>query len=291
MAFTLILKDGREAIFHGPQVMGIVNVTPDSFYALSRVSDDDALTTRVNDMIEAGAAMIDVGAYSTRPDAAEVSAEEELDRLRRALPVIREAVGNRDVLISVDTFRADVAEVCVAQLGADIINDVSGGMLDGVMLETVARTKAPYVMMHMRGTPQTMQSLTDYPDGVYADVKQFFERQLSALSDVWVAVNGEAMPGGKVMLDPGFGFAKTLAQNYELMGGMHRLKEDFCGCPLFVGISRKSMIYRLLDTDADHALNGTTVLNTYSVMNGADILRVHDVREAVETVRIIGQMM
>lgn len=264
--------------YDGPQVMGIINVTPDSFYAGSRIQEADQLRQRARQILDEGGTMIDVGAYSTRPDAAEVSAEEELARLRFALPIIRETVGE-DVPISVDTFRASVAEACVSDLGADIINDVSGGTLDEGMFDVVARTHAPYILMHMRGTPSTMQSLTDYPDGVTAEVKRFFCQQMGKLLNVARSAN--------IILDPGFGFAKTLSQNYELMDAMDDLVQSFSRWPILVGISRKSMIYRLLGTDAEHALNGTTVLNTYAVEHGAAILRVHDVKEAVEVVRMV----
>lgn len=283
MAFTFFLSNGRQVSFPTAQVMGIINVTPDSFYSGSRVADEADLRARIYNMVEAGAGMIDVGAYSTRPDAAEVTPDEELSRLRWALPVITEALSGTQVLVSVDTFRAHVAEVCVTELGAHIINDVSGGTLDVGMFDVVARTRAPYIMMHMRGTPQTMQSLTDYPDGVYAEVKRFFGEQLSRLK--------AAGSHSSVILDPGFGFAKTLDQNYALMQALPRFAEDFPDFPLLVGISRKSMIYRLLGNDAEHALNGTAVLNTFSLMNGADILRVHDVREATEAVAIVGKLM
>lgn len=284
MAFSITLRNGRHLHYDRPVVMGIINVTPDSFYAGSRVQEEDSLRARVINMVRAGAGMIDVGAYSTRPDAAEVPASEELERLRRALPIIKDCV---DVPISVDTFRADVAEACITQFGADVINDVSGGTLDADMLPVVVRTGAPYIMMHMRGTPQTMQTLTDYPDGVYAEVSRFFRQQLETLQRL-SADNDLRMPS--VILDPGFGFAKTLAQNYELMHDLFRFKNDFPDHPLFVGISRKSMIYRLLGTDADNALNGTTVLNTFALMNGADILRVHDVREAIEATQIVAKI-
>lgn len=264
--------------FRGPQVMGIINVTPDSFYAESRVEGEERLFRRAKQIIEEGGTMIDVGAYSTRPDAAVVSPQEELDRLRGALPVIREAVGDQ-VPISVDTFRASVAEVCVMELGADIINDVSGGTLDDEMFDVVARTGAPYILMHMRGTPETMQSMTDYPLGVAEEVRRFFCQQMGVLLNKTKTVN--------IILDPGFGFAKTLEQNYELMRALSDLSESFPKWPILVGISRKSMIYRLLGTDAQNALNGTTVLNTYAVEHGAAILRVHDVRQAFETVKMM----
>ena len=274
-----------------PCVMGIINVTPDSFYAASRVQEDDALRRRVAQILDEGGKMIDVGAYSTRPGAAEVTADEELERLRWALPIVRKAADewceahqtDWHVQVSVDTYRAREAEVSVTELGADIINDVSGGTLDEEMLAVVARTGAPYILMHMRGTPQTMQQLTDYPEGVTREVIAFFERQIAALT----ARGGKT---SQVILDPGYGFAKTLEQNYQLMQGLDAIHEAFPELPVLVGISRKTMIYRLLGTDADHAQNGTTVLNTYALLHGAAILRVHDVREAAETVSIVSML-
>lgn len=274
-----------------PCVMGIINVTPDSFYAASRVQEDDALRRRVTQILDEGGKMIDVGAYSTRPGAAEVTADEELERLRWALPIVRKTADewceahqtDWQVQVSVDTYRAREAEVSVTELGADIINDVSGGTLDEEMLAVVARTGAPYILMHMRGTPQTMQQLTDYPEGVTSEVIAFFERQIAALT----ALGGKT---SQVILDPGYGFAKTLEQNYELMQGLDAIREAFPKLPVLVGISRKTMIYRLLGTDADHALNGTTVLNTYALLHGAVILRVHDVREAAEAVSIVSML-
>lgn len=280
-SFYLNARD-KERKFEGTQVMGIINVTPDSFYAGSRVKGEEALRRRVVQIVEEGGTMIDVGAYSTRPDAAEVSPQEELDRLAQSLLFIRDEldfIGAQDVLISVDTFRASVAETCVNELEADIINDVSGGTLDKDMFSVVARTKAPYILMHMRGTPQTMQQLTDYDKPVTEAVSDFFEQQLGKL----LALD----PKAQVILDPGYGFAKTLDQNYELFAQLPALMQRFRQYPMLVGISRKSMIYRLLSTTAQEALNGTTVLNTLASQMGAHILRVHDVKEAVETVRIV----
>ena len=260
--------------------MGIINVTPDSFYSGSRVQDETSLRDRVRKMVGEGATMIDVGAYSTRPDAAEVSPEEELRRLEWALPIIVQTIQGSlvDSLpfpISVDTFRASVAEAAITRLGADIINDVSGGTLDPEMIPLVNRLHVPYILMHMRGTPQTMQQLTDYPEGVTAEVIRFFHQQLSLID------------GAQVILDPGFGFAKTLEQNYELMHNLPQVMAAFPDHLMLVGISRKSMIYRLLGIQPAEALNGTTVLNTLAIGMGADILRVHDVRECVEAVRIV----
>jgi len=281
-----------------PCVMGIINVTPDSFYAASRVQEENALWMRVHEILEQGGRIIDVGAYSTRPGAAEVTEAEELARLQWALPIIGKAIASWSMgrkpeakeerpLISVDTYRAHVAEVCVSELGADIINDVSGGTIEPEMLSVVARTGAAYILMHMRGTPQTMQQLTDYPEGVTREVIRFFEQQLQTLHALATQAGREL---GQVILDPGYGFAKTLQQNYELMQGLDAIRTTLPDYPVLVGISRKSMIYRLLGTDAQHALNGTTVLNTYALLHGADILRVHDVREAYEAVLMVERL-
>ena len=286
----LKLRDGNVLHYDGAQVMGIVNVTPDSFFSGSRYLGEDNLRQRVRQIISEGGTMIDVGAYSTRPDADEVSADEELARLAEALPFIvdelqslgcRCASSPRYVPVSVDTFRADVARQCVLQFGADIINDVSGGMLDDEMFSVVADVQAPYILMHMRGTPKTMQSLTDYPEGVTNAVVDFFSQQLHRLEEACQRV-GKGLVS--VILDPGFGFAKTIEQNYQLYGNIPSLKSLFPDYPLLVGISRKSMIYKLLGTDADNALNGTSVLNALAVASGAEILRVHDVKEASNVV-------
>ena len=286
----LKLRDGNVLHYDGAQVMGIVNVTPDSFFSGSRYSGEDNLRQRVRQIISEGGTMIDVGAYSTRPDADEVSVDEELARLAEALPFIvdelqslgcRCASSPRYVPVSVDTFRADVARQCVLQFGADIINDVSGGMLDDEMFSVVADVQAPYILMHMRGTPKTMQSLTDYPEGVTNAVVDFFSQQLHKLEEACQRV-GKGLVS--VILDPGFGFAKTIEQNYQLYGNIPSLKSLFPDYPLLVGISRKSMIYKLLGTDADNALNGTSVLNALAVASGAEILRVHDVKEASNVV-------
>ena len=282
-----------------PCVMGIINVTPDSFYEASRVQEQSVLRERVRKILDEGGAIVDVGAYSTRPGAQEVSAEEEMERLRWALPIVVEEAkkwhdesrgeGPRP-LISVDTFRASVAETCVTELGADIINDISGGMLDDAMLDVVARTGALYILMHSRGTPQNMQQQTTYEDGVVEEVIRFFKEQLDKLFERFEKFEEferfERL--GNVILDPGFGFAKTLEQNYALLKGLDRIREALPDYPLLVGVSRKSMIYKLLDTDASHALNGTTVLNTYALLHGASIIRVHDVKEAAEAIKICG---
>lgn len=260
-----------------PWVMGILNVTPDSFWAGSRCDTQQAIEQRVATMIDEGADAIDIGAYSTRSGAAEVTVHDEMARLDRAMHIVRDMAP--DLPTSVDTFRADVAQFAVEQLGVDIINDVSGGTLDNDMFATVARLRVPYVLMHMRGTPATMQQLTDY-DNVVADVLADLRVKLDKLHDCGVR---------DVLIDPGFGFSKTLEQNYQLMARLadfHQLN-----APLLVGISRKSMIYKALDCTADQALNGTTVLNTLALQAGTHILRVHDVRHAVEARILVGKIM
>ena len=264
---------GRLVTIDRPWVMGIINVTPDSFYSGSRVGDEQMLVERVRQMLDEGADVLDVGACSTRPGSQSVDAAGEMERLHWALNVIRRVAP--DSVISVDTYRADVARRCVEEWGADIINDISGGTLDETMFTTVARLHVPYVLMHMRGTPATMASMTQY-DNVAADVLEWMARRIDQLRQMGVA---------DVIADPGFGFAKTLEQNYELLAGLdafHALE-----APLLVGVSRKRMIYTPLNSDADHALNGTTVLNTLALERGAHILRVHDVRPAVEAVKLI----
>lgn len=259
-----------------PQVMGILNVTPDSFYAGSRKQTEAAIIDRIETILREGASIIDVGGYSSRPDAAEVSETEEMQRLEMALQPLLQHYP--DVVVSVDTFRSSVARQCVEKYGVAMINDISGGELDERMFDTVAQLRVPYIMMHMRGTPQTMQQQTDYED-VTADLLKYFSQKLERLFRLGV---------NDVILDPGFGFSKTLTQNYELM----RHLGDFriFGLPLLVGVSRKSMIYKLLETTLEESLNGTTVLHTYALLQGADILRVHDVRAAKEAIRIVQQL-
>lgn len=254
--------------------MGIVNITPDSFFAGSRTPEGDEVRRRVAALMEAGADMLDVGAYSTRPGAADVSPEEELRRLAVGLEALRrEAPG---VPVSVDTFRADVAREAVKNLGADIINDITGLDGDPEMLSTVAALGCPYILMHMRGTPATMQSLTDYPDGVVAEVMESLSFKMRRLRLAGV---------NKVIVDPGFGFAKTVAQNYELLDAMPLLR-DALDAPVLAGVSRKSMICRPLGITPAEALPGTITVNTLSIMRGASILRVHDVTEARQAVTL-----
>ena len=226
-------------------------------------------------MIDQGADMIDIGAYSSRPGAADVSETEELRRLETALEAIRSV--NPDIPVSVDTFRANVARTAISSLGADIVNDISGGSLDADMLETVASLKCPYILMHMRGTPSTMQTLTDYDD-VTADVIKEHSTILGRL---------EALGVSDIIVDPGFGFAKTVEQNYELMRNLETM-ENLLGLPLLVGISRKSMLTRPLGIKPDEALNATTVMNVIALSKGASILRVHDVKEARQALVLTG---
>ena len=264
--------NGRLVLIDRPWVMGIINVTPDSFYSASRVNDEAALVERVRQMVADGADVLDVGACSTRPDSQSVDAQSEMQRLQWALAVIRREAP--DVLISVDTFRADVARRCVEQWGADIINDISGGTLDEEMFSTVASLGVPYVLTHTRGTPATMSSMTDYGD-VAADVLEWMARRIDELRQMGVA---------DVIADPGFGFAKDVEQNYRLLtclDAFHALN-----APLLVGVSRKRMVYMPLGISPDEALNGTTVVNTMALERGAHILRVHDVKAAVQAVTL-----
>lgn len=256
-----------------PKIMGILNVTPDSFFAESRTPDDEHIAQRVKRLKDDGADMIDIGGYSSRPGADDVSEAEEMDRLRRGLRIIRQLYP--EVPISVDTFRANVARMCIEEEGADIINDISGGMMDKQMFKTVARLGAPYIMMHMQGTPDTMQLAPHY-DNLRREVMLYFAQRIDRLCQ---------MGAKDIIVDPGFGFGKTVEHNYELMEHL----EDFhvFHLPILVGISRKSMIYKLLGGTPQTALNGTTVLNTISLLKGAHILRVHDVKEAVEAKRIV----
>ena len=273
MAYTLNIK-GQLLDLSEPRVMGILNATPDSFFAGSRKQTEQEIADRARQIVDEGGTFIDVGAFSTRPGAAEVTEEEELVRMRRALQIVKREVP--DAIVSVDTFRPAVARMAVEEMGADIINDVSEGGVTGIVgkqldaemgevpqiFRTVARLQVPYILMSVQ---------KDLHDTLMA-----FAKKVQQLRDL----------GQKdIILDPGFGFGKTLEDNYRLMGEMERLQ--VMELPLLVGISRKSMIYRLLDTEPDRALNGTSVLNTIALMKGASILRVHDVKEAVECIRIV----
>jgi dihydropteroate synthase len=260
-----------------PQVMGILNVTPDSFYSGSRKQTEDEIESRVRQIIGEGASIIDIGAYSSRPNADDVSPSEEMERLRKGLSVIQRVAPN--AIVSVDTFRADVAKMCVEEYGVGIVNDISGGMLDKDMFATVAKLGIPYILMHMQGTPQNMQQNPHYDD-VVKEVFMYFAEKVQRLRDLGVK---------DIILDPGYGFGKTVEHNYELMNHQEELLEF--ELPLLVGISRKSMIYKALGITADEALNGTSVLNTISLLKGANILRVHDVATCVEVVNLIQKLL
>ena len=257
-----------------PVVMGILNVTPDSFFADSRQQNETAISKRIETIIIEGGSIVDVGGYSSRPDAAEVTLEEEWRRIEPALKILRD--NYPEIPVSIDTFRADIVLRAVEEFGDVIINDISGGAIDEKMFETVAKLNVPYVLMHMRGTPQTMQQHTEYGN-VAGDVMMYFAEKVRALRLSGV---------NDIIIDPGFGFSKTLEQNYELMRYLNEFSMMF-ECPLMVGISRKRMIYDLLDSTTEDSLNGTTVLNTFALLNGADILRVHDVKAATEAVEIV----
>ncbi len=259
-----------------PCIMGILNVTPDSFYAGSRMQTEIDITHRIEQIVGEGAGIIDVGAYSSRSNAENVSPAEEMERLRMGLGILRKV--QPDAVVSVDTFRADVARMCVEEYGVAIINDIAAGEMDGDMFRTVADLNVPYIMMHMQGTPQNMQQNPHY-DNLLKEVFMYFARKVQQLRDLGVK---------DIILDPGFGFGKTVEHNYELLAHLEEFR--IFELPLLAGVSRKSMIYRLLGTTPQEALNGTTVLDTICLLKGADILRVHDVREAVETVKIVEAM-
>ena len=263
---------GKLVSLERPLVMGILNITPDSFYESSRCIDTGKALERARQIIDEGGDIIDIGAYSSRPGAEDVSIDEEIARLRSVLPLIREQFPN--AIISVDTFRSEVARYVVEECGADIINDIMGGEGDNDMFETVAQLKVPYVLMHMRGTPQTMQNNINY-DNVLVEMIAYFSEKIEKLRLLGV---------NDVVLDPGFGFAKSLEQNYNIMKNLTDIAQF--NLPLLVGVSRKSMIYRPLNISPDESLTGTVALNTIALAKGADILRVHDVKECVETIKI-----
>ncbi len=270
--FSLNIR-GRLFEYDKPAVMGIVNVTPDSFFAGSRSSTIPEIAKRVEEMITAGADMLDLGAYSSRPGASDVSEEEECRRIALGMKVIRDI--SQDIPVSVDTFCAGVAREAVVNLGADIVNDISGGDLDQEMWATVADLNAPYILMHMRGNPSTMQALTEYHD-VTADVISDLSEKLRRLRLMGVS---------DIIIDPGFGFSKTTEQNFEMMRNLQLFKSSL-GAPVLVGVSRKSMITKSLGITPMEALPGTIALDTIALTRGASILRVHDVSEAVAAVRM-----
>ncbi len=264
--------NGKLVDLSRPQVMGILNITPDSFYAGSRFGQVEAAVTAAAQMQREGAIFIDIGGHSTRPGADAVSEDEELDRVLPVVMALKTQLP--DLLLSIDTFRANVARQAVAA-GAHLINDISGGNLDEAMFQTVAELGVPYVLMHSRGTPQTMQQLTDY-EHLVSNVIRELQQKIAQLRALGVK---------DIIVDPGFGFAKTAAQNFELL--RHLEAFQMLECPLLIGISRKSMIWRTLGITAAEALNGTTVLNTLVLTKGAQILRVHDVREATEIITLL----
>ena len=259
-----------------PVVMGILNITPDSFYEGSRKQRVTDILKRVEDILLEGGKIVDIGAQSTRPSSQFLSSEEEIERLSPALSAINKEFP--EVILSVDTFYADVAKVCVEDYNVAIVNDISGGDIDPDMFQTIANLHVPYILMHMRGTPQTMQQLNTYHDLV-PDIAYYFSEKVAALRQLGV---------NDIILDPGFGFSKDTPQNYELMRHLDFF-ENF-ELPLLVGISRKSMVTKFLEVTSSEALNGTSVLNTYALMNGANILRVHDVKEACEAIKIIEEL-
>lgn len=254
-----------------PVVMGILNVTPDSFYAGSRLTQLDTLLKRAEQMLSEGAAILDVGGYSSRPGASDISETEELDRVLPAVEAILQAFP--EAYISVDTFRANVAQAAV-RAGACLVNDISGGSLDERMFETIGNLQVPYVLMHTRGNPQTMASLTHYDD-LLVDLMRYFEQKIHLIRQFQIK---------DVILDVGFGFAKTIDQNYQLLRQLTYFR--LLNLPMLAGISRKSMIYKRLHIPLEDAANGTTVLNTLALVNGASILRVHDVKEAAEAIKL-----
>jgi len=254
-----------------PLVMGILNITPDSFFDGGKYIKEADYIKQTEKMILEGADIIDIGAYSSRPGAKNISEEEEFKRLKNVIPTIKKQFP--EIILSVDTFRAIIAQQTY-DLGVDIINDISGGTMDKTMFETIAKIKTPYVLMHIQGTPQTMQANPNY-NNVTNEVHNFFETQIKKLNDLGVK---------NIIVDPGFGFGKTLEHNYELLSNLEKFSNF--KTPVLVGLSRKSMISKLLNIDKSEALNGTTVLNTIALMKGAKILRVHDVKEAKEVIRI-----
>lgn len=258
-----------------PKVMGILNVTPDSFFDGGRYKDETSIIKQVENMLNEGATFIDVGAYSSRPNAPFVSEDEELQRI---VPIIKLLVSHfPEIIISVDTFRSQVAKATIIE-GAALINDISAGLLDDNMLPTIADLQVPYIMMHMRGTPQTMQTLTQY-DNLLKDINFYFSERIAKARELGII---------DLILDPGFGFAKTLEQNFELLSKFELL--NIAELPVLAGISRKSMIYKTLDTTAANALNGTTALHMIALQKGAKIVRVHDVKEAKECITLYNKL-
>ena len=267
---------GRLLDLEIPKVMGILNITPDSFYSGSRYNTDDEILKAATRMLEDGAEILDVGGYSSRPGAKDISAAEESNRVLKVIKMINRECP--EAIISVDTFRAEIAREAIVECGASIINDISGGDADINMFQVVRNLNVPYIMMHMKGDPRTMKNMTVYED-IVADILKWFGERIFTLKSAGVK---------DIIIDPGFGFGKTIEHNFELL----RRLGDFsiAGLPVLVGISRKSMIWKTLNIDAEGALNGTTAINAIALFNGADILRVHDVKEAVETIKLIDKI-
>ncbi len=263
---------GRLVSLANPSIMGVLNVTPDSFYDGGKYDSDEAILTQTETMITAGASFVDVGGYSSRPGADDISVDEEIRRISKAIKLI---VKNfPEIIISIDTFRSQVAHAAV-QEGASLINDISAGELDDGMFALVARLQVPYVLMHMKGNPQTMNQLSDY-ENIVKEVADYFHRKIDHLHKLGVK---------DIIIDPGFGFAKKAEQSFKLLDALNYFK--ILNKPVLVGISRKSMIWKTLQTTPDLSLNGTTCLNTFALLRGANILRVHDVREAWEVCKLI----
>lgn len=254
-----------------PQIMGILNVTPDSFFAENRFITEAAILAQAEKMLAEGASIIDIGGYSSRPGTQDVSLEEELSRTVNAVKLIAKRFPN--AILSVDTFRSEVARQAFCE-GACIINDISGGELDANMFSTVASLNIPYILMHMRGTPQTMKNHTTY-DNIVKEITEYFQQKISILQNMGLK---------DILIDPGFGFAKTTEQNFRLLSHLNHFK--ILGAPLLVGLSRKSMIWKTLNAEPSNALNGTTALNMIALIKGASILRVHDVKEATEVIKL-----
>jgi dihydropteroate synthase len=272
--FTLKVR-GKLFDLSKPQIMGVLNLTPDSFYDGGRNNNLIDALKKTEQMLSEGAHIIDIGAYSSRPGAEHISEKTESDRL---IPVLRAIVNEfPDAVLSIDTFRSEIAKIAVSE-GAGIINDISAGSMDDEMFQTIAKLGVPYIMMHMKGTPQTMSSMNDYKD-ITIEVCKYFVSRIEQLKN---------LGANDLIIDPGFGFAKNLEQNYELLANLEHLKST--GHPILVALSRKSMIYKLLETDSENALNGTTAANTIALMKGANILRVHDVKAAIETLKIVNQL-
>lgn len=255
-----------------PCIMGIINITPDSFYEKSRITLENDIIVRINQMLEEGAKIIDIGAYSSRPGAENINEKAERERLEHALTIIRKTFP--DIILSLDTFRSAIAYWAVKEYNVNIINDISGGNLDTEMFKTIAKLRVPYILMHMRGTPQNMNQFTKYNnvihDVIFELSEKVYEMRLLGIADI--------------IIDPGFGFAKTIKQNFELLNNLDKFQ--IFNSPILAGISRKSMIYKTLECTAEEALNGSTVLNTIALLKGVNILRVHDVKEAMEAIKL-----